>query len=672
MVPAKRLCELVATLGEIEMENVVRSMIDVKRRAAGIGATPGDERVQEAIARTQGYLRDRQHEKGYWVGELEADASVTAGFIPLMYLLEGRVDPARQRKAVNQVMSKQLPDGSWSTYWGGPGDLNVTIQVYFALKLAGASGDEPHMRLARDWVLSHGGITRSNALTKIWLALFGQYDWRGTPTLPPELVYLPSWFYVSIYDFASWSRETIMALILLLTRKPVFPLPQSAQVSDLFVEPPGKRIAPLGKADRFFSWKKFFLIADRAFKAYERLPWKPGRGTAMRRTERWVVEHQEPDGSWGGIMLPWVYSLFALKALGYKRDHPVMENGIAGLEDFIAEEEYILRLQPATSPVWDTAWTVLALRESGVPADSPGLVKAARWLLKEEIRVAGDWKVKNRGVEAGCWAFEFENDCYPDIDDTAVVPRSLLRVKLPAEDEEYKLRAVGRALRWVTAMQNRDGGFAAFDRDNNRQILAHIPFADFMTPLDPASPDVTAHAMEFLGERAPDGQSLAIALSYIKKEQLPDGPWYGRWGVNYIYGTGLVLTGLKAAGEDMSQEWIKRAARWLELRQNSDGGWGESCNTYDDPSLRGRGQSTASQTAWALMGLLAAREPDSCIRRGIDYLVRTQQEGGDWIEEPYTGTGFPKTFYLRYDMYRIYFPLMALARYAAALKGPGS
>lgn len=625
--------------------------------------------LEQAIKGLQDYLLRIQSQEGYWVGELEADVTVTAGYIPLMYFMTGKVDPIKQQKVINYARSKQRADGSWGTYYGGPGDLSVTIQAYFALKLAGVSAEEPFMRRARHFILSHGGITRSNTLTKVWLALFGQFDWQGTPSMPPEIILLPNWFYLNIYEFASWSRATIVALMVVLTEKPTCHVPEHARVSELYVEPEGNRDYSLGKLEKGFSWRNFFLLLDRFFKTWEKLPFRPGRKLALRKAEKWIVDHQEADGSWGGIMLPWVYSLFALKSLGYPLDHPVIAKGLKGLESFVVEDNSTLRLQPATSPVWDTAWAMIALSESGLSPSCPALIKAAYWLLKEEIRTSGDWQVKNRKTEPGCWAFEFENDLYPDIDDTAVVPRALLKVKLPQTDEDRKTDAIKRGMRWVISMQSRNGGWAAFDRNNNKRFLLHIPFADFMTPLDPTSPDVTAHAVELLGELNADSFSLERALTYLKNCQESDGAWYGRWGVNYIYGTGLVLAALQAAGEDMKQSYVRRAVSWLEACQNSDGGWGETCHTYEDPLCRGKGPSTASQTAWALLGLIAAGEhAGNAVRKGINYLINTQKEDGTWQEDAYTGTGFPKAFYLRYDLYRVYFPLIALARYKALLE----
>lgn len=625
--------------------------------------------VEAAVRRVQAHLLGIQSPKGYWSGELEADASVSAGYIPLMYFMLGKVDLVRQQKVVTFALSKQNPDGSWPSYFGGPGDLNATVQVYFALKLAGLSAELPAMRLAREFVLARGGICEAGVFTKIWLALFGQYDWRGTPSVPPELILLPNWFYFNIYEFASWSRETIVALMVVLTNRPTCRVPETARVDELYVEPESRRDYSLGKKDGF-NWRSIFLLADSVFKLWDRSPVKPGRRHALGQAERWIVKHQEADGSWGGIMLPWVYSLIALRSLGYPLDHPVIARGLQGLEGFIAEDSATLRLLPATSPVWDTAWAVVALSESGLSPEHPALRNAGRWLQSQEIRAGGDWQIKNPNTEPGCWAFEFDNDFYPDMDDSAVVPRALLRVRLEDVEEEGKARAIERSERWVVSMQGKDGGWAAFDLNNDKTFLSHVPFADFMTPLDPTCADVTAHVVELLAEIGTHPRAIEKAISYLRSIQEQDGAWYGRWGVNYLYGTGLVLAALRAAGHDMGQPWIQKGAAWLRSRQNSDGGWGESCHSYEDPRRRGEGQSTASQTAWALMGLMAAGEAaGQSVELGIDYLVRTQGEDGTWKEDLYTGTGFPRAFYLRYDLYRTYFPLMALSRYKTLLEG---
>jgi squalene-hopene/tetraprenyl-beta-curcumene cyclase len=621
----------------------------------------------EAISKTANFLIQQQDPKGYWVGKLEADASVSAGYIPLKYFMEGEVDPDEQSKVLNKVKSQQNQDGSWSLFQGGPGDLNVSIQVYFAMRLAGVSQSETNMQQARDFILSKGGIEQANLFVKIWLSLFGQYDWRRIPCIPPEIVFLPDRFIFNIYDFASWSRATIMALIVLLNRKPTCPLPDSAVSNELYSRPVDIKTHQNTKS--FLSWDNFFLLADQIFKAWERLPLHPVREIAIRKVEQWIVEHQESDGSWGGIMLPWIFSLMALKSLGYRLDHPVIVCGLEGLYGFMVKDNETLLLQPSVSPIWDTAWAIIALKESGLPADHTALQKAALWLLAKENRHEGDWRVKNPGRLPGGWSFEFENKWYPDLDDSAVVPRALRRVKLSDVDEAAKEQAIGRALDWIAMMQSRDGGWAAFDRDNDKKFLDHVPFASFMSPLDPTCSDVTAHVVELLSDLDKQSPDLRRALSYMRDIQETDGAWYGRWGVNYLYGTGLTLSGLASAGDDSNVACIERGVEWLLSRQNEDGGWGETCETYAQPALRGRGPSTASQTSWALMGLIAAGKAlHPAVRKGVQYLLSSQQADGTWREDPFTGTGFPKVFYLRYDLYRVYFPLIALARYRSIVE----
>ncbi len=628
-------------------------------------------RLTHALTKAVQNLLARQSAAGFWVGELEADASVTAGYIPLMYFLEGKVDPIKQARAVNYIRSKQNPDGSWSSYHAGPGDLNVTVQVYFALKLAGISADTPCMQEARRFILASGGLMKTNTITRIWLALFGQYEYRGTPSIPPEIALLPGWCNLSIYEMASWSRETIMALMLILAARPVCQVPESACISELYLEPEdSRRFSPAAPEDGAgtavdLRWKRFFLALDAVFKAYDRLPFKPFRAFALRRIERWIVVHQEADGSWGGIMLPWAYSLIALKTRGYSPQHPVMKRGLAGLAgssspgSFLIEDNETLRLQPAVSPVWDTGWSVLALLAAGLKRDHPALAAARDWLLRKEIRTPGDWAVKTPDAAPGGWSFEFHNRFYPDMDDTAVVARALH--EMTSRQGGKMNPAVERAACWIEHMQGRDGGWAAFDRDNNKQLLAHLPYGDFMSPLDPSCADVTAHVIELLAKLTGRSPRVLKAIEYLKQTQEPDGCWYGRWGVNYIYGTGLVLTSLKSAREDMSRHYVQKAASWLEEHQLPDGSWGETCETYRRPELRGRGPGTPSQTAWALMGLLAAGRGGTAVQRGAHYLMDTQNADGSWTEDDYTGTGFPRAFYLRYDLYRIYFPLLALA-----------
>jgi squalene-hopene/tetraprenyl-beta-curcumene cyclase len=616
--------------------------------------------LKRAIARTRDYLLEQQHPDGYWVAELESDVSVTAGYIPFMHYLGVDVGD-RERKVLQTLRDAQLPEGGWGSYWGGPGNLDVSIQAYLSLKLLGRSASEPMMERARAFILAQGGIERANTFTKIMLALFGQYDWARLPSLPPELLLLPNWFPITIYDFASWARATIVALSVVIAHRPVHSLSEAQALHELTLEPGG---ASGSSRDPLWSWETGFRVTDRVLKAWERVPCKPGRARALREAERWILAHQDRDGSWGGIMLPWVYSLVALRCLGYANDHPAMARGLEGMEGFIVEEDDTMRLQPAVSPVWDTAYATIALREAGLPPDHPALVQAAGWLLEKQVLCGGDWQVKRPHAEPGGWAFEFENDRYPDIDDSVLVPMALLTVQTP--DPDRKREAVARAVDWVLDMQSRQGGWAAFDVDNDMEMLAHIPFADFMTPLDPVSVDVTAHVVELLGRLEYDAAHSALqhAVTYLRREQQENGTWFGRWGVNYIYGTAAVLMALREIGEDPEGDAVRRAVRWLKQHQDQDGGWGESCRSYEDPSLQGVGPSTASQTAWALLGLLAAGEArDSAVHSGIAYLLGTQQSDGHWDEPFFTGAGFPGAFYLKYHMYPIYFPLIALARY---------
>ena len=616
--------------------------------------------LKRAIACTRDYLLQQQHPDGYWATELESDVSVTAGYIPFMRYLG--VEVGDRKRAVSQALrDAQLPEGGWSSYWGGEGNLDVSIQAYLSLKLLGHSASEPLMQRARAFILAQGGIERANTFTKIMLALFGQYDWVHLPSLPPGLLLLPNWFPITIYDFASWARATIVALTVVITYRPVHPLSEAEALHELTLESTG---ASRGPRHPLWSWEMWFLIVDWLLKVWERVPCKPVRARALQEAERWIVAHQDRDGGWGGILLPWVYSLVALRCLGYANDHPVVARGLQGMEDFIIVDDGAMRLQPAVSPVWDTAYATIALREAGLPPDHPALVKAANWLLGKQVLSDGDWQVKRPRVKPGGWAFEFENDRYPDIDDSVLVPTALLAVQAP--DPDRKREAIARAVDWVLNMQSRQGGWAAFDVDNDMEMLAHIPFADFLTPLDPASVDVTAHVVELLGRLGynPAHPALQRAVRYMRSEQQENGAWFGRWGVNYIYGTSAALMALREVGEDPQEDTMRKAVGWLKQHQNQDGGWGESCRSYEDQGLQGVGPSTASQTAWALLALLAAGEVrDPAVCRGITYLLGTQQSDGRWDEAFFTGTGFPRAFYLKYHMYPIYFPLIALARY---------
>ena len=630
--------------------------------------------VDEAIRRTQDYFLRSQHRDGYWAGELEANVCMAAEYLLLTHFL-GIADGERWGKITTYLKRQQLSDGTWAIYYGGPPDLNATVEAYFALKLAGASPDEPYMRRAREFVLSAGGVPRARVFSKIWLALFGQWDWRGVPALPPELMFLPHWFPLNIYEFASWARATIVPLLIILTERPVCAIPKYARIDELYPAGRSGPVYSLPKPVRSLSWKGFFQAADAAVRVYDRVAIKPLRDAACRAAEGWIIARQEADGSWGGIQPPWVYSLIALKLRGYPLEHPVMRKGIEGFEGvWSIEDDETFNPQACLSPVWDTALAMIALQDSGLEAGHPALVEAGRWLLRKQVLTGGDWQVKAKGVEPGGWSFEFENDNYPDIDDTAAVLIALARTDLL---DAKRTVALEGGVRWLGGMQSANGGWGAFDKNNTRRIVNEIPFCDFGEVIDPPSEDVTAHAAEalsLLGKR--ETAAVRDALRYLRGEQRIDGSWFGRWGVNHIYGTGSVLPALAAAGEDMSQPYVQRAVRWLLARQNDDGGWGESCESYVDPSAIGRGPSTASQTAWALLGLLAAagasREGPAAdaVERGAAHLVGAQEEDGQWQEPEFTGTGFPGDFYIKYQLYRNYWPLMALGRYARRTLSP--
>jgi squalene-hopene/tetraprenyl-beta-curcumene cyclase len=649
------------------------------------------ESVDDATQRCQSYLLRIQHQDGYWWGKLESNPTMEAEYLLLTHFL-GVAVKARWQKITHYLLREQHDDGSWGQYYGGPGDLSTSVECYFALKLAGVPACEPAMVKARQFVLSKGGVPRARTFTKIWLSLFGQWEWKNLPMMPPELMLLPTWAPVNIYDFASWSRATIVPLLIVMNKKVVCPIPIYASIDELFPEPYNRSHLPPKPRRLVTGWRGFFLTADRLLRIYEHVPWKPLRTHAFRKAEKWILEHQEADGSWAGIQPPWAYSLIALKMLGYSADHPAFRKGVEGFEGFAVEEDGTWQVQACLSPVWDTCLTLLALQDSGLPTAHAAAQKAARWLADKQIRVGGDWQVKVRNARPGGWAFEFINDTYPDIDDSAEVIMSLNGARLIPDEDGRRRMAIKLGVEWVLAMQSRNGGWASFDRDNTKSFLANIPFADFGELLDPPSVDVTAHVVEMLGKLGYTAKSSPVtkALKYLRSEQEEDGCWFGRWGVNYIYGTGAVLPALEAVGENMTQPYIERAVKWLTEHQNPDGGWGESCASYADPNLRGHGPSTASQTAWALLGLLAAGETSHpATRRGVEYLVRMQKEEGCWDEPQFTGTGFPgygvgkrlvgkanakkraqnqgvelsAGFMINYNLYRNYWPLMALGRY---------
>jgi squalene-hopene/tetraprenyl-beta-curcumene cyclase len=613
------------------------------------------EGARDTLERARDHLLRLQQPAGWWKGDLQTNVSMDAEDILLRQFL-GIRERRRAELSAAYIRSQQREDGTWGNFFGAPADLSTTVEAYAALRLAGDPQDAEHMLRARDYILDAGGVEQARVFTHIWLALFGLWSWDDVPALPPELMLLPSRFPLSIYDFSCWARQTVAALTVVSAYRPVRPLP--FRLDELFSDAPRSRPrAPLGTR------RGWFQLLDRALRAYERRPFGPLRRLALARAERWIVKRQEADGSWGGIQPPWVYSLMALDLRGYPVNHPLIRAGLAGLDSFTVFEDDHCWLEACQSPVWDTALAIIALRDAGVPGDEPALVRAADWLLDEEVRVRGDWDVRRPGLEPGGWAFEFENDNYPDVDDTAEVVLALRRVEHP--DRTRVDAAVRRAVSWLVGMQSSNDGWGAFDADNTRSLIADHPFCDFGEVTDPPSSDVTAHAIEMLAEEGQlDTDSARRGLDWLLREQEDDGSWFGRWGVNHVYGTGAALPALAAAGIKGDDARVRRAVEWLRSHQNEDGGWGEDCRSYVDPAWIGRGESTASQTAWALIGLHAAGHPlDEMVQRGLTFLADTQRSDGTWDEPYYTGTGFPGDFYINYHLYRLVFPLTALGRW---------
>jgi len=632
------------------------------------------ESVQKAITRAQDWLLAIQREDGHWVGELEGDTILETEYVLMLQFL-GEPDREKIRKLCNYVVRRwQNEDGGFPLYPGGPSDVSASVKAYFACKLAGHRADEPFMERLRECILRLGGVTRCNTFTKLYLSIFGQYDWEGVPTIPPELILAPNWFYINIYAMSSWSRAILVPLAVINAFRPTRPVPPECHIDELFVGGRHGRHLRLPWDPRPFTWRNFFLLADRILKLHDRSRWKPLRRRALKASEQWLLERQKGSGGLGAIFPAMTHAVMAYKCLGYPDDHPAVQHERRELAKFEIEEGDEIRLQPCFSPVWDTAIAVNALVDSGLSPDHPAIRKAVDWLLARQTTVKGDWAVKVPNVEPGGWVFEYENQFYPDVDDTIMVLMALYKACCPNGEPwttaPPRVReAMRKGLDWVFAMQNRNGGWGSFDKDNDRMILQYIPFADHNAMLDPATADITARTLEMASYfgLSRDDPRIRGALAFLRKEQEEDGSWFGRWGTNYLYGTWQVLRGLARIGEDVRSAMCQRAAAWLRSVQNADGGWGETCRSYDDPAqFKARGPSTASQTAWALMGLLNAGDTDSPqVRRGLDYLLRTQRADGSWDEPWFTGTGFPRVFYLRYHLYCHTFPLWALGQYAA-------
>jgi squalene-hopene/tetraprenyl-beta-curcumene cyclase len=682
-----------------------------------------DGPLQLAIERTRDWLLARQHPGGYWVGELEGDTILESEYALLLaYLGQERSDVVRD--LARHILGQQLPGGGWSLFPGGPLEVSGSVKAYWALKIARHDPDSEPMRRARTAILAAGGADRVNSFTRYYLALLGAISYRQCPAVPPELMLLPACAPFNIYEMSAWSRTILVPLSLLWAHQPSRRLPDDLQIRELFhtapealpvTMPPSSALDAMKRRARL-PWGRIFQMVDRGWKGLERLGIKPLRRRSVRRAAEWMIERFEDSDGLGAIFPPIIWSVVALKCLGHGDDSPLVQAALRELERLqIRDDDGAVRLEPCRSPVWDTAIALMALREAEVPTDDPAVRRGVEWLLSREVRRRGDWSVRNPGLAPGGWYFEFNNAFYPDIDDTIMVTMALAsclpgechrlwtaalvptgpqghtsapdltavvagrtehpgRAQRDVEQMQPMLAAIGRAVTWVLGMQCRGGGWGAFDRDNDRELLTRVPFADHNAMIDPPTADITARTLEMFGRLGVDRDHPAIrrALDFVWGEQEPDHCWYGRWGVHYLYGTWQVLVGLREVGVSVSDPRVQSAARWLKDRQQAAGGWGESPLSYDQPQLRGAGPPTPSQTAWALMGLMAAGEVHSpAVRRGVDYLLETQDPDGSWEENQFTGTGFPRVFYLKYHLYRIYFPLMALARYAR-LKGQAS
>ncbi|HEY1851878.1 MAG TPA: squalene--hopene cyclase [Candidatus Binataceae bacterium] len=630
-------------------------------------AAPRDEfaaKLDHTIGEAQRALLQQQHPEGYWQAALEANAEMNAEYIIFNRFMEVEPDPALDAKLKKLLIDTQQGDGSWTLFPGGEGHISTTIEAYFALKLTGLrAGDEPMMQ-ARRWILSRGGISSAGTLARFYLAAMNQVSWDATPSMPVEITLLPNWFPINMYELSSWARGTLFALMVMQAKRPTRQIDWIEGVLELYIEPPHFTKFKMPRGKKLLSLRNALIGADKILRSYDHHHLSGLRARALRRAESWLLEHQDANGSWGGIQPCYLLSPMALKGLGYRNDHPVMEKALEGVRELIWDQGDTILYQPCVSPNWDTALAAKALIDSGLSGDHPALRNSAKWLIDHQIFKPGDWSIKRPQLEPGGWAFEFYNDWFPDVDDSAVI--LMVLTEAAHDDAGARDRAIRLGANWVMGMQSKDGGFAAFDTDNTSHWINQAPFADVEAATDPTCADLTGRVLEMMaavGYRA-DHPVARRAITWLKRDQKADGSWWGRWGVSYIYGTFSALSGLRAIGVDMSEPWIGRAVAWLKSVQNSDGGWGETCLADKEPALKGKGTSTPSQTAWALIGLIAGEDnlSDSATR-GVAWLIEGQNSDGRWEDTEFTGTGFPNHFYLRYHMYAHYFPLMALGRF---------
>jgi squalene-hopene/tetraprenyl-beta-curcumene cyclase len=670
---------------------------------AGLFGGPLRAALEPAIARTRNWLVEQQQTDGHWVAELEGDTILESEYILLLAFL-GQHRSSTARKAAQYLLDKQTPEGGWSPYPGGPMDISASVKAYFALKLTDHDPESRPMARARAAILTRGGAGMVNSFTRFYLALLGQISYDHCPAVPPEIVLLPQWAPVNLSKVSAWTRTIIVPLSIMWACRPKVSLDPKLGISELFLSPPHEwpplRCPGHEAATHALSWDPFFRMVDRMFKWLERSGWRPLRKKALATAQKWMVDRFEGSDGLGAIFPPMIWSVIALRCLDYRADSREMIYCLEQLKRLVIEDERTVRLQPCKSPVWDTAIALRALSVAGLGSQHQAAKRAVDWLLDQQIERRGDC-CQALKIEPGGWCFEYANAFYPDIDDTAMVVMALEsqvasanvggqardglmlldQTAVTSANEARKrvatldrlARATSRAINWVAAMQNRDGGWGAFDRDNDHEFLCHVPFADHNAMIDPSTPDLTGRVLEMFGElgRGVGDPLVDRAVAYMRRTQNSDGSWFGRWGVNYIYGTWQSLAGLAAVGLGADDPAMAAGANWLLACQQPSGAWGESPESYARPELRGRGPATASQTAWALLGLIAAGQAGShAALRGVGYLLSTQRNDGTWAETEFTGTGFPQVFYLRYHYYPIYFPLLALARWAAAADGP--